>query len=280
MKTIYRLLSAGLLLSCMFKTLPLENRNTRTAVMPKMPNLRTLEKDIVAIEQIEQTEMPQDDAEIIVFEPKQNDNRKISNLQVIFGLDGTEYAELSGYYDKNKHTAYLHNHAFDFVDIVEYAQPVTPPNLANPELIPFAQFPNPNYAPSPKYMVGGQSKNVILFGKLEKKSLPHKISDLQVIFGLDGTKYAGTSGYYDKQKKSAELSFSQGNMSLTVTYYNFVDIVEYSAPVTPPNVSNPELIPFAQFPNPKYNPNSKQMVGGQSPNITLFGKFVGSNIVY
>lgn len=67
------------------------------------------------------------------------------------------------HYNAKKHMATMTNGDV-YVGIVEYSQPVTPPNLAIPALESFATIKNPNYKQQPKGYTGGQSPNTQLFG--------------------------------------------------------------------------------------------------------------------
>ena len=83
----------------------------------------------------------------------------------------------------------------------------------------------------------------------------------------------GEFGLYDPSNHKAILLETDG----TVTYYT--GIVEYSQPVTPPNIADSSLVLFSKMPNPKYvNTRSeiktpvRTKTGGQLPFIYLYGK--------
>ena len=83
---------------------------------------------------------------------------------------------------------------------------------------------------------------------------------------------------YFVNRHTAEIKDKKENI-----IYAFENIVEYSQPVTPPNISNPQLEIIGTIPNPKYiqekvfNKKNK-MVGGQMPTITLYGILKSDNI--
>ncbi len=81
-------------------------------------------------------------------------------------------------------------------------------------------------------------------------------------------------GYYNRAIKMAEFNNQ-----------TYVGIVEYSAPVTPPNATNPQLTMFATIPTPGYKPQPEpikphhRIIGGEGPTTKLYGILVhGSKI--
>jgi len=85
--------------------------------------------------------------------------------QFIIGLDGR-----SGFYNAEARIAYLSENGNKtvYINVVEYSQAVTPPNVANHGLKPFATMLNSRYQEGPKKLIGGQTRYTILFG-IEKK---------------------------------------------------------------------------------------------------------------
>ncbi|MGZ6254577.1 MAG: hypothetical protein ACXWL5_01135 [Candidatus Chromulinivorax sp.] len=88
-------------------------------------------------------------------------------------------------------------------------------------------------------------------------------------------KYINT---YFPNTHTAEIKDQKQNI-----IYQFENIVEYSQPVTPPNIKNPQLEVIGEIPNPKYTQEKSfykqnKKVGGQMPTITLYGILKSGNI--
>ncbi len=154
-----------------------------------------------------------------------------------------------------------------YTHVVEYSKAVTPPSVENPLMQPFATMPNPMYKGSKKGPFGAQTKTITLYGisqySTEANALPaitesHRSQDKSL-------EIYGSKGSYHPGNKTAYLIDVLGNKK------EYTDVVEYRQAVTPPNIANPRLKPFATLQNRRYKENDKRLAGGQFKNIILYG---------
>jgi len=77
-----------------------------------------------------------------------------------------------------------------------------------------------------------------------------------------------TSAFIDPKYQSSIIgSYNPENQTATIT---FNKVTKHERTVTPPNISNPDLIIIGTMPNPQYN-QATSLIGGLLPTTTLYG---------
>jgi len=145
-----------------------------------------------------------------------------------------------GNYDKTHQTA-----SINFDNVIEVSNATYHPELSSGKYVAFGTTSNPSYNPKTKGLMGAQDKNITLYG------IP--------------------SGVTSSSPKGLKRYDPKGRMAILNNGDEYVGVVEYSQAVTPPNITNRALVPFATIPNSLFEPTQKPLAGGQMKNITLYG---------
>jgi len=183
----------------------------------------------------------------------------------IFVLDPAQLPKTTtGIYNADTKTATVL-----FTNVIERSQATTPPNVDNPDIVPFGVMINPKHNNDDILSGGRQTRITTLWGIPQTKDEDNGSSNTPNNRSTSINQISKDLKNYNKKTKTATMKDGT----------TYVGVVEYSKAVTPPNISIPALQLFATIKNSNYAKSTTRTSGSQKQYTTLWGLEVhGTNI--
>jgi|GEM_PF-1305041 len=183
----------------------------------------------------------------------------------LFTLDAAQLpSNITGIYNSSTKTATVL-----FTNVTERSQATTPPNVNNPDMVPFGVMINPAHNDDEIISGGRQTRITTLWGIPQTKDEDNSSSDTPSSRSTSINQVSKDLKNYNKKTKTATMKDGT----------TYVGVVEYSKAVTPPNISIPALQLFATIKNSNYAKSVTRTSGSNKPYTTLWGLEVhGTNI--